>query len=36
LKKQQQKLRKKRNVKEGSPYEEAFLLNALKEEVKVS
>jgi hypothetical protein len=36
-KKQQKKqLRKKRNVKEGSPYEEEFLIDALKEECKVS
>lgn len=37
LKKQQkQKLKKKRQVKEGSPYEEAFLLDILKEEVRVT
>ena len=36
LKKQQkQKLKKKRNVKEGSPFEEAYLLELLREETKL-
>lgn len=33
---QKQKLRKKRTVKEGSPYEEEFLIDMLKEETKVA
>jgi hypothetical protein len=33
-KKQKLKMRKKRQVKEGSPYEEEYLLDILKEEVK--
>ena len=33
--KKQQKLRKKRVVKEGSPFEEEWLVDVLKEEVKV-
>ncbi len=32
---QRSKLRKKRNVKEGSPFEEDFLLDILREETKV-
>jgi CRISPR/Cas system-associated protein Cas5 (RAMP superfamily) len=37
LKKQQkQKLRKKRQVKEGSPYEEDFLIGQLQDEVRVT
>jgi len=32
---QRQKLRKKRTVKEGSPFEEDFLIDALKDEVKI-
>lgn len=35
-KQQRQKLRKKRNVKEGSPYEEDFLIDSLREEVRVT
>ena len=35
-KKQAKKLRKKRTVKEGSPFEEAYLLDALREETKVT
>ena len=34
--KKTQKLRKKRQVKEGSPYEEAYLIDSLKEEVKIT
>ena len=35
-KQQKQKLKKKRTVKEGSPYEENYLIDILKEEVKVT
>ena len=35
-KQQKQKLRKKRNVKEGSPFEEAYLLDLLREETKIT
>ena len=35
-KQQKQKLRKKRNVKEGSPFEEAYLLDLLRDETKIT
>ena len=35
-KQQKQKLRKKRNVKEGSPFEEAYLLDLLRDDTKIT
>lgn len=36
LKQQKKKLRKKRAVKEGSPFEEAYLIDALRDETKIT